>query len=82
MAGHVDPSMLAYQIARDIEALADIPGLSDEAKRAFLQVAAMSREIGGAGRNPQSQYYHRQASGLREVSAALKEIASGKTRGS
>lgn len=73
-AGYIDPSMLAYKIATEVESVRQIRGL-DAPMIAYLgKVIDLCNEVGAAGTNQRSEYYRNARPGLQKIRSMVSAI--------
>lgn len=73
-AGHIDPSMQANGIARDIESIRQLEGLSAETADYLKSVIDLCHEVSRGGRDRHSEYHRNAGSGLQKISGMIRAI--------
>ncbi|MGK2896260.1 MAG: hypothetical protein ACSLEY_01490 [Candidatus Saccharimonadales bacterium] len=73
-SGHIDPSMLAYEIASEIESIRQIKGLNPDMVIYLKSVIDLCDEVGSSGRDQRSKYYRNGRAGLQQISEMIRAI--------
>lgn len=73
-AGYIDPSMLAYKIAGEIESVRQIRGLDAPMIEYLGKVIDLCNEVGAAGTNQHSEYHRNARPGLQKIRGMMSAI--------
>lgn len=73
-AYHVDPSMQAGQIARDVESMRQLKGLNPDMVSYLQGVIDVCHEVRESGRDRRSKYHHDARPGLQKIGQMIRAI--------